>query len=160
MDASHQQSTKQLKDHLLHHQEPFSLQSYLIERSYMFNNLSSESTNIHHLYSAKNLKWSIKYDLHKIRKRLLHAAVILRSLLSTEDSQEFSNWDEEHNSDLYYVHEYLTAHTQATQQASSPKTLPMSHHFTNNEVHHKVLPTSMIQTFTLPKLKRSEVSIR
>ncbi|KAK7366493.1 hypothetical protein VNO80_08484 [Phaseolus coccineus] len=157
MDTSDQQSTKQLKDHLQHHQEPFSLQSYLIERSYMFNNLSSESTNIHQLYSAKNLKWSIKYDLHKIRKRLVHAIVILRSLLSTEDSQEFSNWDEEHNSDLYYVHEHLTAHTQATRQTSSPKTLAMSHHFTNNEAHHKVLPTSMIQTFTLPKLKRSEV---
>jgi len=158
MDTSHQQSTKQLKEHLRHHQEPFSLQSYIIERSYMFKNLSSESSNIHHLYSAKNLKWSIKYDLHKLRKRLLHATVILRSLLSTEDSQEFSNWDEEHNSDLYYVHEYLTAHTQPTQQTSSPKTLAMSHHFSNNDAHHKVLPVNMIQTLTLPKLKRSEVS--
>lgn len=158
MDTSGQQSTKQLKDHLQHHQEPFSLQSYLIERSYMFNNLSYETTNIHHLYSAKNLKSSIKYDLHKIRKRLLHATGILRSLLykfiPTEDSQEFSNWVEEDNSDLYYVHEYLTAHTQATQQ-----TRAMSHHFTKNDApHNKVLPANMFQTFTLPKLKRSEVS--
>jgi len=164
MDTSDQQSTKQLREHLQHHQEPFSLQSYLIERSYMFKNFSSsESTNIHHLYSAKNLKWSIKYDLHKIRKRLLHATGILRSLLHnfipTEDNQEFSNWKEEDNSDLYYVHEYLTAHTQATQQTSSLKTLAMSHHFTNNDAPpHKVLPANMFQTFTLPQLKRSEVS--
>ncbi|BAU00830.1 hypothetical protein VIGAN_10246400 [Vigna angularis var. angularis] len=162
MDTSGQQSTKQLKEHLQHHQEPFSLQSYLIERSYMFNNnLSYESTNIHHLSSAKNLKSSIKYDLHKIRKRLLHATGILRSLLfkfiPTEDSQ-FSNWVEEDNNDLYYVHEYLTAHTQPTQQTSSLKTLAMSHHFTKNDApHHKVLPANMFQTFTLPKLKRSEV---
>ena len=118
MDTSKPQSAKQLKEHLQHNQEPFSLQSYLIKRSYMFKNSSSDSSNIQHLYSAKDLKWSIKYDLHKIRKRLLHASGILRSLLykfiPTEDNQEFSN--EEHNSDLYYVHEYLTAHTQATQQ--------------------------------------------
>ena len=114
MDTSKPQSAKQLKEHLQHNQEPFSLQSYLIKRSYMFKNSSSDSSNIQHLYSAKDLKWSIKYDLHKIRKRLLHASGILRSLLykfiPTEDNQELSN--EEHNSDLYYVHEYLTAHTQ------------------------------------------------
>ena len=127
----------------------------------MFKNSSSDSSNIQHLYSAKDLKWSIKYDLHKIRKRLLHASGILRSLLykfiPTEDNQEFSN--EEHNNDLYYVHEYLTAHTQATQQTDSLKTLAVSScHFTNNDVQDKVLPANMFQTLTLPKLRRSEVS--
>ncbi|KAL5176951.1 hypothetical protein HKD37_08G022798 [Glycine soja] len=159
MDTSKPQSAKQLKEHLQHNQEPFSLQSYLIKRSYMFKNSSSDSSNIQHLYSAKDLKWSIKYDLHKIRKRLLHASGILRSLLykfiPTEDNQEFSN--EEHNSDLYYVHEYLTAHTQATQQTDSLKTLVVSScHFTNNDVQDKVLPANMFRTLTLPKLKRSE----
>ncbi|TKY71225.1 hypothetical protein E2542_SST07521 [Spatholobus suberectus] len=150
MDTSKPQSAKQLKEHLRHHQEPFSLQSYLVERSYMFKNFSSDSSNIHHLYSAKNLKWSIKYDLHKIRKRLLHATGILRSLLykfiPAVDNQEFSNWDEEHYSDLYYGLE-LTADTQATQQTNSLKTLAVSGHFTNNA----------FQTFTLPKLRSSEV---
>ncbi|RDY04319.1 hypothetical protein CR513_11977, partial [Mucuna pruriens] len=161
MDTSKPQCSKQLKEHLQHHQEPFSLQSYLVERSYMFKNFSSDSSNIHHLYSTKNLKWSIKYDLHKIRKRLLHATEILRSLLfkfpPTVDNQEFSNWDEEHNRDIYYVHEYLTAHTQPTQQTKSLKTLAVSGHFTNNDVQDKVLPANMFQTFTLPKLRRSEV---
>ncbi|KAH1266104.1 hypothetical protein GmHk_01G001674 [Glycine max] len=126
----------------------------------MFKNSSSDSSNIQHLYSAKDLKWSIKYDLHKIRKRLLHASGILRSLLykfiPTEDNQEFSN--EEHNNDLYYVHEYLTAHTQATQQTDSLKTLAVSScHSTNNDVQDKVLPANMFRTLTLPKLRRSEV---
>ncbi|KAG5088859.1 hypothetical protein JHK86_001471 [Glycine max] len=127
----------------------------------MFKNSSSDSSNIQHLYSAKDLKWSIKYDLHKIRKRLLHASGILRSLLykfiPTEDNQEFSN--EEHNNDLYYVHEYLTAHTQATQQTDSLKTLAVSScHSTNNDVQDKVLPANMFRTLTLPKLRRSESS--
>ncbi|CAJ1924862.1 unnamed protein product [Sphenostylis stenocarpa] len=159
MDTSKPQS---LKEYLQHHQEPFSLQSYLVERSYMFKNFSSDSSNIHHLYSAKNLKWSIKYDLHNLKKRLLHATGILRSLLykftPTENNQEFSNWDEERNTDLYYVHEYLTAHTQATKQTSSLKTLDLSHHFANNDyTRDKVLPANMFQTFTLSKLTRSEV---
>ncbi|XP_020216000.1 uncharacterized protein LOC109799787 [Cajanus cajan] len=154
MDTSEPQSSKQLKEHLQHHQEPFSLQSYLAERSYMFENFNFGSSNIN---SAKNLKWSIKYDIHKIRKRLLHATGMLRSLLykfiPTDDNHEFSNWDEEHISDLYYVHE-LTAVSQTTQQTN----LAVSGHFTNNDVQDKVLPANMMfQTFTLPKLRRSEV---
>ncbi|KAK7308124.1 hypothetical protein VNO77_41721 [Canavalia gladiata] len=168
MDTSKPQSAKQLKEHLQHHQEPFSLQSYLIERSYMFKNLSSDSSNIHCLYSAKNLKWSIKYDLHKLRKRFLHATGILRSLLykfiPADENHEFLSWDEEFNSDLYYVHE-ISAETQATQPTNSPKTLVVSDHFTNHDVQDKVLPyeshsstlVNMYQTFTLPKLRRPEV---
>ncbi|KAL2349533.1 hypothetical protein Fmac_003533 [Flemingia macrophylla] len=158
MDTSKPQSSKQLKEHLQHHQEPFSLPSYLVERSYMFENFNSHSSNI---YSAKNLKWSIKYDIHKIRKRLLHATGMLRSLLykfiPTVGNPEFSNWDEDHNNDLYYVHE-LTAVTQATQQTNSLKTLAVPGHFTNHDFQDKVLPANvMFQTFTLPKLRRSEV---
>ncbi|KAK7405852.1 hypothetical protein VNO78_07462 [Psophocarpus tetragonolobus] len=161
MDTSKPQSAKQLKEHLQHHQEPFSLQSYLNERNYMFNSCSSDSGTSHHLYSAKNLQCSFKYDLHKIKKRLLHATGILRSLLykfiPTIDNQEFSIWDEEHDSELYYVHEYLTAHTQDTPQTNSLKTLSVSGHFSNNDAQDKVLPANTFQIFTLPKLRRSEV---
>ncbi|KAJ1386679.1 hypothetical protein SESBI_40604 [Sesbania bispinosa] len=172
MDASKPQCAKQLKEHLQHHQEPFSLQNYLIERSYMFKNCNCDSSSIHSFYSAKNLKWSIKYDLHKIRKRFLHATGVLRSLLykfiSTDDNQEFSRWDEEHNSDPYHVHEIITAEYQATQQTNeifSLKRLAVSDYFTDTEFEDKVLHhenhsstlVDMFQTFTLPKLRRPEV---
>lgn len=174
MDASIPQSAKQLKEHLQQHQEPFSLHNYLIERSYMFNNCNSDSgSNTQSIYSAKNLKWSIKYDIYKFRKRFLHATGILRSVLykfiPTDESKDFSSWDEEHNSDLYnYVHE-ITIDTKATQHTDEPfslKRFAMSHHFTDIDVEEdKVSPYenhsstlgNMFQTFTFPKLRRSEV---
>ena len=171
MDASKQEYAKTLNEHLQQQQEPFSLQNYIIERSYMFKNCNSDRSNIHGLYSAKNLKWSIKYDLHKIRNRFLHATGTLRSFLykfiPTVDNQEFSIWDEEHNSDRYYLHEVI-ADTQATQQTDelfSMKRLAASDYFTNSDDEGKVLPyehhsstlMNMFQTFTLPKLRRPEV---
>lgn len=135
MDASKSKCAIQLKEHLQHQQEPFSLQDYLVERSYMFKNCNFDSSNIHHLFSANNLKCSIKYDLHRKRKRILQATEFLKTLLykfiPTVDKKEFS----------YYVHE-ITADTQATgptNELFSLKRLAASDHITNNDVGNNVL---------------------
>lgn len=168
-DSSKPQSAKQLKELLQHQQEPFSLQDYLTERSFMFKNCNSDSSSIHSLYSAKNLKWSIKNDVHKIRRRFLHVTEILRSLLykftPIVDNHEFSSCDE-HNSDRYYVHE-IAEDIRETQQVNEPFSLRrfnLSHHFANSDVVDKVFPyendssTLVNMSFTLPNLRRSEVS--
>ncbi|XP_057443576.1 uncharacterized protein LOC130735684 [Lotus japonicus] len=167
-DSSKPQSAKQLKELLQHQQEPFSLQDYLTERSFMFKNCNSGSSSIHSLYSAKNLKWSIKNDVHKIRRRFLHVTEILRSLLykftPIVDNHEFSSCDE-HNSDRYYVHE-IAEDIRETQQVNEPFSLRrfnLSHHFANSDVVDKVFPyendssTLVNMSFTLPNLRRSEV---
>ncbi|KAL4314939.1 hypothetical protein AHAS_Ahas15G0135200 [Arachis hypogaea] len=87
--------SKTLKEHLQRQQEPFSLQDYIIERSYLFNKCKSDNS------SAKHLKYD---DIHKIRKRFLHATGILRTLL-----YKFipSDWDDEHHShsDIHNIRE-------------------------------------------------------
>ncbi|KAI4298590.1 hypothetical protein L6164_032130 [Bauhinia variegata] len=143
MDASKRVTAKQLKELLQEQQEPFSLNNYLSERRYMFKNWRSDnSSNIHHLSSAKNPKWLIKYDSRKIRKRFILARGILRSLLHkfipTGGSPEFSKWE-------------TTSETQISQQANNVQGQVLAYE------HHSSTLLNMFQTFTLPKLRSLEV---
>lgn len=144
MDASKAECAIQLKEFLQQDQDDFSLQNYLIERSYLFNNCNLDCSSI---YSTKNLKWSMKYDLHKIRKRLVHATGVIRSTLHkfifTVDD------DAEHNRDEAFS-----------------KRFGMCNDFSDIEAEDKVYPyenrsssiESMFQTFTLHNVRRPEVS--
>ncbi|XP_054778088.1 uncharacterized protein LOC129286083 [Prosopis cineraria] len=172
MDASKPESAKQLKEYLQHQQEPFSLQTCLSEKSYRFKNFSSGTTrNMHCLHSRKNLKRSVKCDLYNVRRRLLQAKGILRSILSkfilSGDFHEFSNWDGQHKSDQY-VH-WKTTGTQKKPKYGffSKQKLAASENFTYHDVVDNLLSyehrgstfMSMFQTFTLPEVRRVEESV-
>ncbi|KAK4258869.1 hypothetical protein QN277_005268 [Acacia crassicarpa] len=159
MDSSEPESAKQLKEHLQYQQEPFSLQTYLSERSYMFKNSTSAGTttkNIHYLHSQKNLKRSVKGDLYNVRRRLLQAKGILGSILCKFICHDFSNWGGQHKIDQkkpkygFY---------------SKKRRLAASDDFIYHDVEDNFLSCehpalmSMFQTFALPEFRRVEESV-
>lgn len=167
MDASKQESAIQLKQYLQHQQEPFSLEIYLSERSYMFKNSTSSTIsttrNILYLNSQKNLKRSFKCDSCNVRRRLLQAKGILRSLLHCKfilsgDSHEFSNWGGHHKSDHkkpkygFYLKKRLAASEDFICHDVEDKFLSFE--------HHGSALMSMFQTFTLPEFRKVEVTYK
>ncbi|KAL1317061.1 uncharacterized protein LOC107643291 isoform X2 [Arachis ipaensis] len=123
----HMDVSKTLKEHLQRQQEPFSLQDYIIERSYLFNKCKSDNS------SAKHLKYD---DIHKIRKRFLHATGILRTLL-----YKFipSDWDDEH-------HSHSGDKKQTDDELFSLKSLTAPDYYTKSQVE------DVFQTFTTSEL--------
>lgn len=88
--ASKPAPAKKLREHLQDQQEPFSLDNYVSERSYM-KRLSPDG---HSVGSTNDLMRSRSYELNRGRKRVLYGTKILASVISKlipTNSQELSN---------------------------------------------------------------------
>ncbi|XP_028767207.1 uncharacterized protein LOC114724917 [Neltuma alba] len=150
MEASKSASVKQLKEHLQHQQEPFSLHNYLSERSFFLKNFSSHIDDGYHVSSSssssseKTLKWQINYEKHNIRKRFFHASSsILRSLFN-----RFVPLNDHQN------HQKLSTKWVATDAASDE-----DGEEDDGLICHDYSPklVNMFHSFTLPEFRRLQV---
>ncbi|XP_054785513.1 uncharacterized protein LOC129292037 [Prosopis cineraria] len=149
--AAKSASAKQLKEHLQHQQEPFSLHNYLSERRFFIKNFSSDDIDDHHhLPSEKTLKWRITYEKHKIKERFFHASSILRSLL-----HKFVPFGDHHHHQNQKLSNWVGINNNA---ASDDR-------FTNQDAEgegficHDYSPklVNMFPSFTLPELRRLQM---